>query len=113
VGNLPGLRGEPLRARPELARALSAPEPRCGLAATDEKPVFQYALKLLYPNGRTFDYLYESERPLKVGHEFDAFGRTWQITGNVPPSRFSPVLVSEPEAFACRPLGESGLHRLR
>ncbi len=70
--------------------------------------MFEYALKLWYPNGRSFDLLHESERPLKVGEEFDAFGHTWRIAGNVPrSSRFGPVLVSEPEAFACHPVSES------
>jgi hypothetical protein len=73
--------------------------------------VFQYALILRYPNGRTFTYNQESERPLRVGDEFDAFGRRWQIVGKVPPTRLSPASLPGPEAFACDPLSESGLRK--
>jgi hypothetical protein len=80
------------------------------LSEADRRRMFEYALKLWYPNGRSFDLLQESERPLKVGQEFDAFGHTWRIAGNIPPSRFRPDLVSEPQAFACHPVSESGPH---
>ena len=69
--------------------------------------MFQYALKLRYPNGRTFDYHRESDHRLAVGNEFDAFGRTWRIASDVPPARFSPLHLSRPEAFLCHPVGES------
>lgn len=86
---------------------------RCGLEAravsTDESPVFQYALKLRYPNGRIFDYQRESEHRLGVGNEFDAFGRTWRIACDVPLSRLNPVHPTKPKAFLCHPIGESGL----
>lgn len=87
--------------QPTTARALEA-----RLAAADKRSVFEYAMKLCYPNGRSFDLIRESERPLEVGQEFDAFGHTWRIAGKVPPSRFQPILVSEPEAFACHPVSE-------
>jgi hypothetical protein len=83
------------------------------LVAADERLVFEYALKLWYPNGRSFDLLHQSERPLEVGQEFDAFGRTWRIASNAPPSRFGPVRVPEREAFSCHPVSESGLPTLR
>jgi hypothetical protein len=63
--------------------------------------VFQYALKLRYPNGRMFTYNQERERPLSVGDEFDAFGRKWRITGRVAPTRLSPASLASPETFAC------------
>jgi hypothetical protein len=87
-------------------RALEA-----SLASADESSVFEYALRLQYPNGRTFDYHRESERPLGVGNEFDAFGRTWRIACDVPPSRFSSEYPSKLEAFLCHPVGASGLVR--
>jgi hypothetical protein len=68
--------------------------------------MFQYALKLRYPNGRTFDYYRESDNRLAVGNEFDAFGRTWRIACDVPPTRFKPEYPSTPEAFLCHPVGE-------
>jgi hypothetical protein len=70
--------------------------------------MFQYALKLRYPNGRTFDYHRESDHRLTVGNEFDAFGRTWRIASDVPPPRFSHENPSKPTAFLCRPVGEDG-----
>ena len=82
-----------------------------GLTTADEASVFQYALKLRYPNGRTFTYNQESEVPLVVGHEFDAFGRRWRIACKVPPTRLSPASLPSPEAFACDPLSESGLRK--
>jgi len=64
--------------------------------------VFEYALKLQYPNGRTFDYLHASEGQIGVGHEFDVFGRRWRIAGTVPPSRASATFASDTEAFTCQ-----------
>jgi hypothetical protein len=69
--------------------------------------VFLYALKLQYPNGRIFDYRRESEQRLGLGHEFDAFGRTWRIASDVPPSRSNPVSLSRADAFLCHPVGEA------
>ena len=71
----------------------------------DEHGVFQHLLKLRYPNGRTFDYYRETDQPLGVGHEFDAFGRTWRIESDVKPSRFASELASA-DAFLCQPVGE-------
>ena len=82
---------------------------RCTLLQPMKSLVYQYALKLRYPNGRIFDYHRESELRLGVGNEFDAFGRTWRIECDVPPSRFNPEHPSKPEAFLCHPVGESGL----
>jgi hypothetical protein len=82
-----------------------------GLTAADEASVFQYALKLRYPKGRTFTYNQESEVPLVVGHEFDAFGRRWRIACKVPPTRPSPASLPSREAFACDPLSESSLRK--
>ena len=76
-----------------------------------KQSVFQYALKLRYPNGRTFSYQQESEHPLSVGHQFEAFGRGWRIACKVRPTRMSPASLASPEAFACDPVGESGLPR--
>ena len=73
--------------------------------------MYQYALKLRYPNGRIFDYHRESELRLGVGNEFDAFGRTWRVACDVHPSRFSSERPSNLEAFLCHPVGESGLVR--
>jgi hypothetical protein len=81
-----------------------------GLTATDNASVFQYALKLRYPNGRMFTYNRESERPLTVGDEFEVFGRRWRIAGKVAPTRHSPASLASPETFACDPLDESGPH---
>ena len=71
--------------------------------------MFRYALKLRYPNGRTFDYNRESDQRLDVGNEFDAFGRTWRIASDVPASRSRLDHASNPDAFLCYPTGESGL----
>jgi hypothetical protein len=68
--------------------------------------VFQYALKLRYPNGRTFDYVHASEGRIDVGHEFDVFGRRWRIAGTTPPSRSSRTFESDTEAFTCDPVSE-------
>ncbi len=68
--------------------------------------VFQHLLKLRYPNGRTFDYYRESDHPVSIGQEFDAFGRTWRIERDVKPSRFTSDLGSAPDAFLCQPVGE-------
>jgi hypothetical protein len=70
--------------------------------------VFEYELKLRYPNGRIFTYTKEGERPPGVGDEFDAFGRRWRIAGKVAPTRLSAASLAGPETFACEPLGESG-----
>lgn len=75
--------------------------------------MYEYALKLWYPNGRSFDLHHESERPLEIGQEFEAFGHTWRIAGNVPPTRFRPVLMSEPQALECHPVSESVPHNSR
>jgi hypothetical protein len=77
--------------------------------SADEKEVFQHLLKLRYPNGRTFDYFRESDQPLRIGQEFDAFGRTWRIESDVKPSRFASELGSLPDAFLCQPIGERAL----
>lgn len=66
--------------------------------------MFQYALKLRYPNGRTFDYHRESDQRLVLGHEFDAFGRTWRIASDVPRSRSNPDSQPRPDAFLCYPV---------
>ena len=71
--------------------------------------MFQHLLKLRYPNGRTFDYYRETDQPLGVGHEFDAFGRTWRIESDVKPSRFTADLGSAADAFLCQPVGERKL----
>jgi len=55
-----------------------------------------------------FTYNRESERPLSVGDEFDAFGRRWRIASKVVPTRLSPTSLASPESFACDPLSESG-----
>jgi hypothetical protein len=81
------------------------------LSYTDNASVFQYALMLRYPNGRTFNYRQESERRLDVGDEFDAFGRTWRIECELPPTRLNPASLSSPKAFACDPLSESSLRK--
>lgn len=67
---------------------------------------------LRYPNGRTFNYRQESDRLLNVGHEFDAFGRTWRIERELLPTRLQRASLSSPKAFACDPLSESGLRKL-
>ena len=77
------------------------------VAPADERAVFHYALKLRYPNGRTFDYVRESDHPLDIGNEFDAFGRTWRIESDVKPSRFSVQQGALREAFLCHPVGDS------
>ena len=67
--------------------------------------MFQHLLKLRYPNGRTFDYYRETDHPLGVGHEFDAFGRTWRIESDVKPSRFDAG-AGLADAFLCQPIGD-------
>jgi hypothetical protein len=88
--------------RSRVSRCPLEPRPH----SADESPVFQYALKLRYPNGRIFEYHRESEDRLGVGNEFDAFGRTWRIACDVPPSRFNQVYPANPEAFLCHPVGD-------
>lgn len=87
---------------PAIAEALETTP-----VSADEWSVFQYALKLRYPNGRIFDYLRESEHLLGVGNEFDAFGRTWRVACDALPSRFSSEYPSHVEAFLCHPVDES------
>lgn len=64
--------------------------------------VFQYALMLRYPNGRTFNLFTESEEPLTLGHEFDAFGRRWKIEREFRPDRVTPNSLPSHQVFSCK-----------
>ena len=68
--------------------------------------MFQHLLKLRYPNGRTFDYYRESDHPVSIGQEFDAFGRTWRVESDVKPSRFTVDLGPVGDAFLCHPVSD-------
>ena len=73
-------------------------------SATDGNTVFRYALTLCYPNGRVFNHHEESEQPLTVGHEFDAFGRRWKLERELRPDRLTPEPLRSLQAFSCRPV---------
>ena len=70
-------------------------------STTDASCVFEYALMLRYPNGRIFVYHKESDRPLSVGYEFDAFGRRWKLERELRPNRNTPDSLRGLKAFAC------------
>ncbi len=77
----------------------------------DETRVFQYTLRLRYPNGRTFTHVTESERLLDVGAELEAFGRIWRIADKVRPARLEDAAKPGPDVFTCDPVRDPRLPR--
>ena|SRR5713101_3811170 len=106
-----GRRSTPCRAdHRSCARLGDAASYRWAKAATDDAPLasrsrladtptVEVLVALRYPNGRIYETVYDTVRPIEGGTEFELYGHTWRVVGllekhrvYVPPARPPRIL---------------------